>query len=102
MPEKETYLANAGFKTKTVTTAKQRQQVSQLPAGKVSMVQYHDAYPKSNGTEVLIGGKAHYQTYKQQVTQARATNATSINIDPDPHGVAVREFDGFGPMLDMR
>lgn len=123
MSKKEMTLQQAGFKPKTVTTPKQQQQVAQLPAGKVSMVKYQGhvyyVYPTSTKNQVFIGKKPQYQTYKnmmiqaqkkqaapapasqgQQTAQAAPNSAAPINIDPDPRGVAVEEFDGFGPIDD--
>jgi hypothetical protein len=99
-PKKEIMLQQAGFKTHTVATAKQQQHMQTLPAGKVSLVKHNGkifyAYPDTAHKQVYTGSKAQYQAYKQALVQAAKQNQ-GINVDPDPHGVVVNEFDGWGP-----
>ncbi len=98
--KKEMMLTQAGFKAHPVTTAKQKQQVQSLPAGQVSIVKHNGktfyAYPDASGNQVHTGNRAQYQAYKQAQVQASQQNQ-GMNIDPDPHGVAINEFDGWGP-----
>lgn len=127
MSQKETTLSQAGFKTRTVTTAKQQQQVAQLAPNKVSMVKsqgkIYYVYPTATRNLIYVGTKSMYQTYKsrmiqaqkaqqasqaqpaqqsQQTTQAQqaqqALAPIATQLDPDPRGVSVDEFNGFGPM----
>jgi outer membrane lipoprotein-sorting protein len=124
MSQKEMMLSQAGFRPKTVTTAKQQQQVSQLAAGRVSMVKYQGkiyyVYPTSTRNQIFVGNKSMYQAYKSRMIQAQKASQAQpaqqpqqmtkaqqaqqalapigIQMDPDPRGVSVQEFDGFGPM----
>jgi hypothetical protein len=99
-PKKEDMLQQAGFKTHTVATAKQQQQMQALPAGKVSIAKHNGktfyAYPDVAHKQVYTGNRAQYQAYKQVLVQASQQNQ-GINVDPDPHGVVVNEFDRWGP-----
>jgi len=99
-PKKEDILQQAGFKTHTVATAKQRQQMQALPTGKVSIAKHHGksfyAYPDVAHNQVYTGNRAQYQAYKQALVQASKQNQ-GINVDPDPHGVVINEFNGWGP-----
>jgi hypothetical protein len=97
--QKEAMLAQAGFKTKTVTTAKQRQHLSTLPAGKVSAVTYkgkrYYVYPTWTGERVLVGTEAQYNAFmaRQQMT--------GPVFQEETHGqnpVVIQEFSGFGPL----
>jgi hypothetical protein len=114
-PQKEGILVQAGFKTKTVTTAKQQQQAKALPAGKVSAVtlkgKMYFVYPDMAHNQVYVGNKAQYQVYKQarqaQLKQAQMQQANQQNnpaptwtneIEGPAGGVKVEEFDGFGPL----
>jgi hypothetical protein len=114
-PQKDTILAQAGFKTKTVTTAKQQQQVKALPAGKVSAVNLkgktYFVYPDTAHNQIYVGNKAQYQAYKKarqaQVKQAQMQQANQQNnpaptwvneIEGPEGGVKVEEFEGFGPL----
>ena len=100
-PQKEVMLQQAGFKTHTVTTARQKEHLQALPEGKVSIVQQNGktfyAYPDAAHNLVYTGTEAQYQAYKQAQLQARIQNR-GLNVDPDPHGIAINEFDGFGPL----
>src|SRR4029079_14050817 len=67
--QKESLLAQAGFKVKTVTTPKQQQRVSQLPPNVVSAVKYQGklyyVYPTAKKDQIYVGKQAQYNTYKQ-------------------------------------
>jgi len=93
-------LQQAGFKAHTVTTARQKELLRALPEGKVSIVQHNGktfyAYPDVAHNQVYTGNRAQYQVYKQAQVQASQQNL-GLNVDPDPHGVRVNEFDGWGP-----
>jgi len=100
-PQKEVMLQQAGFKTHTVTTARQKEHLQALPEGKVSIVMQNGktfyAYPDVAHNQVYTGTEAQYQAYKQAQLQASIQNR-GLNVDPDPHGIRVNEFDGFGPL----
>jgi hypothetical protein len=104
-PQKEALLVQSGFKPKTVTTLKQQQEVSGLPAGQVSMVGYKDqfyyVYPTATRDRILVGTQTDYNAYKQAVVAYGLT--TSPNFVQDTHGphrVLIQQFNGFGPLGD--
>ena len=100
-PEKEVMLQQAGFKTHAVTTARQKELLQALPNGHVSIVKQNGktfyAFPDVAHNQVYTGTEAQYQAYKQVQLEASQQNR-GINIDPDPHGIRVNQFDGFGPL----
>ena len=100
-PQKEVMLQQAGFKTHTVTTDRQKELLRALPEGKVAIVQQNGksfyAYADVAHNLVYTGNQAQYQAYKQAQSQASIQNP-GLNIDPDPHGIRVDQFDGFGPL----
>src|SRR2546425_12351617 len=67
--KKEFLLSQAGFKTKTVTTPKQQQQVSLLAVDKVSAGKYHGklVYVFSTGEkdQIYYGKQGQFKAYKQ-------------------------------------
>ena len=99
-PHKQVMLQQAGFKTQKVTTARQKELLRALPEGKVSIVQHIGksfyAYPDAAHNLIYTGNQAQYQAYKQVQLEASRQNR-GLNIDPDPHGIRVNEFDGWGP-----
>ena len=108
--QNEALLTQSGFKTVAVTTPKQQQAVSKLPQGTVSAVKYQGktyyVYPTAAKDKIYVGKQAHVNTAQKAVAAQQAQAAqTSMNPPPTmtfqghgPHGVAVEEFDGFGPM----
>ena len=100
-PQKEVMLQQAGFKVHAVTTARQKELLRALPAGKVSIVKHNGktfyAFPDVAHNQVYTGNQAQYQAYKQVQTEA-SQQYRGLNVDPDPHGIRVNEFDGFGPL----
>ena len=86
--------------TDTVSTAKQRQYMQPLPAGRVLIVKPNGetfyADPDTIHHQVFTGYRVQYQAYKQAQLLASRQNP-ALNIHPDPHGVVVNEFDGRGP-----
>jgi hypothetical protein len=101
--QKENLLVRAGFKARRVTTPKQQQRVSALPAGKVSTVSYagklYYVYPTATKHRILVGNQAQYNTYKQMVVAYGLT--TSPDFVEETHGshrVLIQQFDGFGPL----
>jgi hypothetical protein len=104
-PQKETLLIQSGFKPKTVTTPKQRQEVSELPAGEVSTVGYkgqlYYVYPTATKDRILVGTQAEYNAYKQAVVAYGLTTSPSFVQDTHgPHRVLIQQFSGFGPLGD--
>jgi hypothetical protein len=101
--QKENLLVRAGFKAKTVTTPKQQQRVSALPAGKVSTVSYEGklyyVYPTATRDRILVGNQAQYNTYKQSVVAYGLTTSPDfVDVTHGPHRVLIQQFDGFGPL----
>ena len=100
-PQKEVMLQQAGFKIHAVTTARQKELLRALPAGKVSIVKHNGktfyAFPDVAHNQVYTGNQGQYQAYKQVQLEA-SQQYRGLNVDPDPHGIRVNEFDGFGPL----
>jgi len=101
--QKETLLVRAGFRAKTVTTPKQQQRVSQLPAGEVSTVTYkgklYYVYPTATKDRILVGDQTQYNVYKQSVVAyGLTTSPTFVDVTHGPHRVLIQQFDGFGPL----
>ena len=67
--QKESLLAQSGFKTVAVTTPKQQQAVSKLPQGTVSPVKYkgktYYVYPTASNDKIYVGKQAHVNAAKQ-------------------------------------
>jgi hypothetical protein len=102
-PAKETLLLQSGFRPFTVTTPKQQQRVSALPAGKVSIVGYRGklyyAYPTATKDRILVGDQTQYNAYKQAlVAYGVTTSPTFVEDTHGPHRVLVQQFDGFGSL----
>jgi hypothetical protein len=101
--QKENLLVRSGFKAKTVTTPKQQQRVSALPAGKVSTVGYkgklYYVYPTATKDRILVGNRAQYNAYKQAVVSYGLTTSPDfVEITHGPNPILIQEFDGFGPL----
>ena len=86
--------------TDTVSTARQRQYMQPLPARQVLIVKQNGetfyADPDTIHHQVYTGNRVQYQAYKQAQLLASRQNP-ALNVHPDPHGVVVNEFDGWGP-----
>ncbi|PYK10094.1 MAG: hypothetical protein DME65_10720 [Verrucomicrobia bacterium] len=78
--QKEKLLVRFELKTKIGTTAKQQQNVSALPTGKVSTVSYggklYYVYPTATNGRILVGNRAEYNACKQ--------GGRGIRIDHQP------------------
>ena len=101
--QKENLLVQSGFRAKTVTTPKQQQRVSALPAGEVSLVGYkgklYYVYPTATKDRILVGNQAQYNAYKQAlVAYGLTTSPSFVQETHGPHRVLVQQFDGFGPL----
>ena len=120
--QKESLLAQSGFKVKTVTTPTQQQRVSQLPPNVVSAVKYQGklyyVFPTATKDRIYVGKQAQYNAYKQalkakilsQKAQQANYNAQQqeqmLYGDPawsgetaGPHHIGVEVFQGSGPMM---
>ena len=108
---KETLLAQSGFRLKTVTTQRQREQVESLPEGQVSAITYHNrvyyVYRTMKKDEVYLGKQQQFDAYRQALGTAENTSRVQQEMQdrPDmvfetagPNHVRIQEFDGFGPM----
>ena len=101
--QQENLLVRSGFKAKTVTTPKQQQRVSALPAAEVSTVSYggklYYVYPTATKDRILVGNQAQYNAYKQAVVAYGLTTSPNfVNETHGPHRVLIQQFDGFGPL----
>ncbi len=105
--QKETLLAQSGFKTITVATPKQQQAVSGLAQGRCSAVTYNGklyyVYPTGTKDRVYVGRQKQYNAYKQalqaqQGQQQMAGTPTMTYETAGPNHIEVQQFNGFGPM----
>lgn len=108
---KETLLAQSGFRLKTVTSQRQREQIESLPEGQVSAITYQHklyyVYRTMKKDEVYVGRQQQFDVYKQALSGAENTSRVQQEMQdhPDmvfetagPNHVRIQEFDGFGPM----
>ncbi len=103
LAQKETLLLQSGFRPFTVTTPKQQQRVSALPASKVSTVTYRGksyyVYPTATKDRILVGNQTQYNAYKQAlVAYGVTTSPDFVEETHGPHRILIQEFDGFGPL----
>src|SRR6266436_8281939 len=106
--QKESLLAQSGFKVITVTTPKQQQAVSGLAQGRVTAVTYNGklyyVYPTGTKDRIYVGRQKQYNAYKQalvaqQGQQQMGGQALMPTLETaGPHNVEVQQFGGFGPM----
>ena len=115
--QKESLLAQSGFKTITVTTPQQQQAVSGLAQGRVSAVKYNGklyyVYPTGTKDRIYVGRQKQFTAYKQALAAQSASQPTMAqqgqgqmagqSLMPTletagPHNVEVQQFGGFGPM----
>jgi hypothetical protein len=82
----------------TVRTARQRQYMQPMPAGQGVKQNGKTCYaaPDTFHHQVYTGYRVQDQAYKQAQLLASRQNP-ALNVHPDPHGVVVNEFDGWGP-----
>ena len=108
---KEKLLAQSGFRLKTVTTERQREQIESLPEGQVHAIMYqHKLYYVYRTTQkdvVYVGKQQQFDTYKQALNSTETTSRIQremqgqpemVGESAGPNHVRIQEFDGFGPM----
>src|SRR5580704_4785113 len=108
---KEMLLSRSGFRLKTVTTQRQREQIEGLPEGQVSAIMYQHklyyVYRTTQKDQVYVGKQGQFDAYKQALSGADNTRQVQQEMQdrPDmvfegagPNHVRIQEFDGFGPM----
>ena len=108
---KEALLAQSGFRLKTITSDRQREQIEGLPEGQVSAITYHNrlyyVYRTTKKDQVYIGKQQQFDAYKQALGSEENTRRVQQEMQdrPDmvfetagPNHVRINEFDGFGPM----
>jgi hypothetical protein len=123
--QKESLLAQSGFKVITVTTPKQQQAVSRLAQGRCSAVTYkgklYYVYPTGTKDRIYVGRQAQFNAYKralqgQQAQQAQQSSQAFqqqqrqmaqgspvwVGETAGPRHIEVEEFDGFGPINPMQ
>ena len=116
--QKESLLAQSGFKTITVTAPAQQQAVSGLVQGRVSAVKYNGklyyVFPTATKDRIYVGKQKQFNAYKQALAAQHASHPMSMaqqgqqqmagqSLMPTletagPHNVEVEQFGGFGPM----
>jgi hypothetical protein len=115
--QKETLLAQSGFKVITVTTPKQQQAVNGLTMGRVSAVKYNGklyyVYPTATKDKIYVGKQKQFNAYKQALTAQHASHPSMAqqgeaqmagqSLEPTletagPNHIEVQQFGGFGPM----
>src|SRR6478752_6843619 len=115
--QKETLLAQSGFKVVTVKTPKQQQAVNGLAQGRCSAVKYNGklyyVYPTGTKDRVYVGKQQQYNAYKQALAAQHASHPSMAqmgeaqmagqSLEPTletagPNHIEVQQFGGFGPM----
>jgi len=107
-PQKESLLAQSGFKVITVTTPTQQQAVAGLAQGRCSAVKYNGklyyVYPTAQKDRVYVGRQKQFNAYKQalanqQGQQQMAGQSLMPTLEgAGPEHIEVQQFGGFGPM----
>jgi hypothetical protein len=105
-PQPESLLLSAGFKTKVVKSASQRQELETLAKGKVSPVTQNGktfyVYPDAKGNRLYVGDEAQYQVYLDSVTKAGGSAGPVVNTnDIRGNQIKVREFYGWEPFDEI-
>src|SRR5438132_11210714 len=103
--QKESLLAQSGFKTITVTTPKQQQAVSGLAQGRCSAVTYNGklyyVYPTAQKDRIYVGRQKQYNAYKQALAAQQTSQPAAAQqaqpgqqlINPPP----TMTYEGAGP-----
>ena len=120
--QKETLLAQSGFRVVTVKTPKQQQAVNGLAQNRCSAVKYNEklyyVYPTATKDRIYVGKQAQFNTYKKALAAQQAQQASwsaqqqqemlhgspaIVGETAGPHHIEVEEFQGSGftPFDDM-
>jgi hypothetical protein len=96
----ENLLLSVGFKAKVAKTDSQRQELKNLPKGKVSPVTQNGktfyVYPDAQAKQLYVGDEAQYQIYLDRVTEAGGSTDPIVNTDNiRGNRIKVREFSGW-------
>src|SRR6266700_2069911 len=80
--QKESLLAQSGFKVITVTTPKQQQAVSGLAQGRVTAVTYNGklyyVFPTGTKDRIYVGRQKQFNAYKQALAAQPASQPASM------------------------
>src|SRR6266516_3747271 len=117
--QKESLLAQSGFKVITVTTPKQQQAINGLAQYRVSAVKYNGklyyVFPTATKDKIYVGRQKQFNAYKQALAAQQASQPASQQAQPGqqliagqslmptletagPNHIEVQQFGGFGPM----
>ena len=117
--QKETLLAQSGFRVVTVKTPKQQQAVNGLAQNRCSAVKYNGklyyVYPTATKDRIYVGKQAQFNTYKKALAAQQASwsaqqqqemlhgSPAIVGETAGPHHIEVEEFQGSGftPFDDM-
>ena len=120
--QKETLLAQSGFRVVTVKTPKQQQAVNGLAQNRCSAVKYNGklyyVYPTATKDRIYVGKQAQFNAYKKALAAQQAQQASwsaqqqqqmlhgspaIVGETAGPHHIEVEEFQGSGftPFDDM-
>ena len=111
--QKETLLAQSGFKVVTVKTPKQQQAINGLAEGRCSAVKYNGklyyVFPTATKDRIYVGKQAQFNAYKKAVAAQQASwNAQQqqqmlhggspymAGETAGPNHIEVEEFQGSG------
>jgi hypothetical protein len=121
-PQKESLLAQSGFKVITVTTPKQQQAVSGLAQYRCSAVKYQGklyyVYPTATKDRIYVGRQTQFNAYKRALAAKQTSQQTNAFAQQQqqmaqgspawtqetagPRHIEVEQFDGFGPINPMQ
>ena len=121
-PQKESLLAQSGFKVITVTTPKQQQAIAGLAQGRCSAVHYKGklfyVFPTATKDKIYVGKQKQFNAYKNALAAQQTSQQTSQYAQQQqqmqqgspvwagetagPRHIEVEEFDGFGPINPMQ
>src|SRR5215831_8547434 len=94
---KETLLAQSGFRLKTITSQRQREQIEKLPEGQVSAITYQHklyyVYRTTKKDQVYIGKQQQFEAYKQALNAPHNSRRVQQEMQDRPDMV----FEGAGP-----
>ena len=91
-------LSEAGFRTRTPQTAKQKELYAELPSNKVERASVKGkvfyVFKDEKAGVVYVGGEAEHQRYQQLSTQRHVTQAAEEQMNPS---LATRWNNQWGP-----